>query len=105
MVLFGMFRNVHRCQRSLCHFPCQVKDSKTDSAKAVGDAVSQAASLQKEGKLPISDLAKLFGTISDNLNSSYSEDDQKEVARCSTFGQPFQCPVKRFLVSTSVVKF
>lgn len=90
MVQCGMFRSMEYCTYLLtCTFPSQVNGSSSESSGAVLNAVSQIVSLQKAGVLPISTLAQLFESISNTMNSSYSEDDQKQVARYSAFGLTF----------------
>ncbi|KAM9460836.1 polycystin-1-like protein 2 [Clarias gariepinus] len=57
--------------------PNQVTVSTNVSVGAVKDVVSKAVSLQKSGAISTDMLALLFKTISDNMNSSYSQNDKE----------------------------
>lgn len=70
-----------------CTFFFQVTVSTSVSVGAVKDVVSNAVSLQKSGAISTDMLALLFKTISDNMNSSYSQNDKEMVMRYFAFRQ------------------
>lgn len=78
---------------------------KNNSALDAQNAVSAAVSLQTNGLISIFTLAKLFETISDNINSSFSEEAKKEVVRYSARYARFKCTEKHCDISTSAVDF